>query len=106
MEGKIAFIVAMMLATYPVRLAPLLALSARKLPDPVVRFLGYVPPAVFAAMVFPGLLLRDGAPDVTPTNPQLWAGAATLAVAIATRNLSKSVAAGIVVALLGEIFLR
>jgi len=36
-EGKIVFILAMMLATYLVRLAPMLAISARNLPEPVVR---------------------------------------------------------------------
>ncbi len=96
----------MMLATYPVRLAPLLALSARKLPEPLVRWLRYVPPAVFAALVFPGLLLRNGQPAVTPTNGYLWAGAATFVVALATRNLSKAVAAGIAVALLTALFLH
>ena len=106
MEGKVAFIVAMMLATYPVRLAPLLALSARKLPDPLVQWLGYLPPAVFAALVFPGLLLRDGSPAVTPSNSYLWAGAATFAAALATRNLSKAVLVGILVALVGEVLLR
>ncbi len=106
MEGKVAFVVAMMLATYPVRLAPLLALSARQLPEPLVRWLRYVPPAVFAALVFPGLLLRDGTPAVALSNGHLWAGAATLAVILATRNLSKAVAVGIAVALLGEMLLK
>lgn len=102
MEGKIAFILAMMLATYPVRLAPMLAISARNLPEPVVRWLRYVPPAVFSALVFPGLLLRDGNPAVSPSNPFLWAGLATFVAAMATRNLSKSVCVGIVVALAGQ----
>lgn len=61
-----------------------------------------MPPAVFSALVFPGLLLRDGNPAVTPSNPFLWAGLATLAVAMATRNLSKAVSVGIVVALAGQ----
>lgn len=52
--------------------------------------------------MFPGLLLRDGNPAVTPSNPFLWAGLATLAVAMATRNLSKAVSVGIVVALAGQ----
>ncbi len=103
MEGKIAFIVAMMVATYPVRLAPLLVLSARKLPDGLVRWLGYLPPAVFAALVFPGILLRDGSLAVSPSNGYLWAGVATFAAALATRNLSKAVLAGILVALAGEL---
>ena len=96
----------MMLATYPVRLAPLLMLSGRKLPGPVIRWLRYVPAAVFGAMVFPGLLLRDGSLAIAPSNPQLWAGAATFVVALSTRNLSKSVAVGIVAALLGELMAR
>lgn len=106
MADKVAFVLAMMLATYPVRLAPLLALSARNLPEPLVRWLRYVPPAVFAALVFPGLLLREGSPAVTLSNGQLWAGAATFAVALATRNLSKAVAAGISVALLTALVLK
>ena len=106
MEGKIAFIVAMMLATYPVRLVPMLALSARKLPEPLVRWMSYLPPAVFAALVFPGLLLRDGVPAVALSNSYIWAGVATFAAALVTRNLSKAVLAGILVALLGELLLR
>ncbi len=106
MEGKIAFIVAMMAATYPVRLLPLLALSGRKLPAPMIRWLGYVPAAVFSAMVFPGLLVRDGGLAVTPSNPHLWAGLATFAAALATRNLSKSVAVGIAVAFAAELLVR
>jgi branched-subunit amino acid transport protein len=51
--------------------------------------------------VFPGLLLRNGAPAVTVTNPYLWAAVVTVLVTVASRNLSKSVAAGIAVALLG-----
>ena len=102
MDGKIAFILAMMLVTYPVRLLPLAALSARRLPDPVVRWLSYVPPAVFSAMVVPSVFLRNGAVDLGVGNPYLLAAAATLAVALITRNLSKSVVMGILVAFLGE----
>ena len=103
MEGKLAFIVAMMLATYPVRLAPLLLLSTRRPPDIVVRWLTYVPAAVFSALVFPGLLVREGSLQVTASNPHLWAGLATFAAALATRNLSKSVAVGIAAAFVGEL---
>ncbi len=91
----------MMLATYPVRLGPLLVLSDRRLPDPLVRWMAYLPPAVFSALVFPGLLLRNGSPAVTVSNPFLWAATATLLATVATRNLSKAVVAGIGVALLG-----
>ena len=103
MEGKIVFVVAMMLATYPLRPAPVLALSDRRLPDPLVRWMNYTPPAVFSALVFPGLLLRNGAPAASIFNPYLWAALVTFLVTVATRNLSKSVIAGIAVALLGEL---
>ncbi len=96
----------MMLATYPVRLAPLLTLSERNLPEPLVRWLRYVPVAVFSALVFPSILLRDGSFAATPANSNVWAGIATLLVAACTRNLAKSVLAGIVVALIGEVLLR
>lgn len=105
MEGKIVFVVAMMLATYPLRLAPLLVLSDRRLPDPLVRWMSYIPPAVFSALVFPGLLLRNDEPAATVSNPFLWAALVTLLVTVATRNLSKSVLAGIAVALVGELLL-
>jgi branched-subunit amino acid transport protein len=105
MEGKVAFAVAMMLATYPVRLLPMAALADRRLPDGLLRWLNYVPPAVFGAMVFPGLLMRNGSLAVTASNPYLWAGLATLIVAARTRNVSKAAAAGIVVVLLGELVL-
>lgn len=95
----------MMLATYPTRLIPLVALSGRRLPDDLVRWLRYVPVAVFSALVFPGLLVRNGTVDPTPLNPQLWAGFATFVLALATRSLAKSVLAGIGVALLGELVL-
>lgn len=106
MEGKIVFVVAMMLATYPLRLVPLIALSDRKLPEPLVRWMRYIPPAVFSALVFPGLLLRNGAPAVTISNPYLWAALVTFLVTMATRNLSTSVIAGIAVALVGELLIR
>ena len=103
--GKIAFIVAMMLATYPVRLTPLLTLSERALPETLVRWLRYVPVAVFSAMVFPSILVRDGSLAANTANPSVWAGFATLLVAIVTRSLSKAVLAGIAVALVGELIL-
>jgi branched-subunit amino acid transport protein len=106
MDPKIAFVLVMMLATYPVRLVPLLALSDKSLPDPVVRWMKYIPPAVFSALVFPGLLLRNGVVAPTMGNPYIWAALVTMLVTITTRNLSKSVIAGIAVALVGELLVR
>ena len=98
--------VAMMLATYPVRLLPFIALSDRKLPDLALRWMRYIPPAVFAALVFPGVLMRDGTLAVSPLNPYVWAAMATFLVVVVTRNLSVSALAGVVVALAGEMLVR
>jgi branched-subunit amino acid transport protein len=105
-EGKITYVVAMMLATYPVRLLPFLALSDRKLPDLMLRWMKYIPPSVFAALVFPGVLIRDGALAADPSNPYAWAAAATFLAIVATRNLSLSALAGVLVALAAELLLR
>ena len=106
MEGKIAYALAMMLVTYPVRLLPFIALSDRRLPDLVLRWMKHIPPAVLAALVFPGVLMRDGTLAATPLNPYAWAAAATFLAMMATRSLSISALAGVLVALAGELLAR
>jgi branched-subunit amino acid transport protein len=90
----------MVLATYPVRLLPLVALSARggDLPGAVVRWLNYVPIAVFSAMVFPGVLAQEGRLHLEAANPHLWAGLVTVLIAVATRSLGKAVLGGVTAA--------
>lgn len=45
-----------------------------EVPRPVMRALRYVPPAVFAALVAPSLVVVDGSVAVTPGNERLLAG--------------------------------
>ncbi len=54
----------------------------------------FVPPAVLAAIVAPGLFIADGALDFTFANPRWIAGLAALAVAARTRNAVATIAAG------------
>ena len=62
-----------------------------------VRFrqaLTYVPPAVLAAIVVPGLLIHEGIIDLTLANPRWIAGALAILVAARTRNMVAAIAAG------------
>jgi branched-subunit amino acid transport protein len=69
------------IGTYLSRVSFIAILGGRAFPEPLERALGYVAPAVFAAIVLPAVLLPEGAIDATPTtNPRFVAAAlATLA---------------------------
>jgi branched-subunit amino acid transport protein len=56
------------------------------------RALAYVPPAVLAAIVAPGLLINDARID--PLHPRCIAGVVALAVAAIWRNALSAIAAG------------
>lgn len=58
------------------------------------EFLRYVPPAVLSALIAPEILIRQGSFDPNPANPRLWAGAVAVGVALLTRNVLTTIAAG------------
>ncbi len=66
-----------------------------RMPDLVRRGLNYVPPAVFAALVLPGLMQWQA--DGTLDTPRLIAGAVAGAVAWRTRGTIPTLIAGMVV---------
>ncbi len=66
------------------------------------RALRFVPAAVLSALVFPALLLVNGAPSVA--NPRLLAGLVAALVAWRTRNLLATIAVGMAVLLLLQAF--
>lgn len=98
-------ILGMAVVTYLPRVFPLLALSGRKLPDIVVAWLGYVPAAVLAAMLFPALFLVDGNITVAKDNLYFWAAIPTLAAAILTKKLFLPVVVGMLAIILGRWFM-
>ena len=61
MTDYIWLIAGMALVTYIPRVAPLVLFSSRALPEWVLRWLGMIPPAVLAALLFPELLLQTAA---------------------------------------------
>ncbi|MEE4194081.1 MAG: AzlD domain-containing protein [Anaerolineae bacterium] len=89
-------LIGMMLATAPPRVIPLVMLSQRKLPVFVERWLSYVPVAVLSAMLFPSVLMQEGALALRLDNLYLWASVPAILIAWKTRSLFPPVVAGVV----------
>lgn len=81
--------------TFIPRVLPLVVLSRLTLPDWLMRWLGYVPIAVMAALVGQTLLIPDG--SLSLRIPELLAACVTFFVAIVTRSLLATVVAGMIV---------
>ncbi len=107
MDEKIVFltIVGMTLVTYIPRVAPVLALASRTLPEPLVRWLSFVPTAVLSAMLFPSLLLNDGSFDFSPSNYFLWAAIPAFILAFRAKSFFGTVALGMALVAAGRYFL-
>lgn len=88
-------ILGMALVTYVPRLLPILALSDKRLPILLERWLNQIPVAVLAALVAPSLLTDQGRLYLAFDNIFLWASFPTILVAWKTRNLFTSVLVGI-----------
>ena len=92
--GVLVTIAGMALATYLPRAAPLLFLSGRTLPPLVVRFLGFVPAAVLAALLFPSVLAPRGGLDLSTGNEFLFGGILAGLAAWRTGSFFGAVAVG------------
>lgn len=66
----------------------------QKFPHAFRVALAFVPPAVLAAIVAPGLAMPQGVFDLTPANPRWIAGLVAIAVAAFVRNALAAIAAG------------
>ena len=82
------------LLTFATRLSFIALLGRVETPDLLRRALRYVPPAVLSAIILPEMVVRQGALDVSIHNLRLLAGLAAAAVAIRTRNVLLTIAAG------------
>lgn len=85
------------LITFLIRLSFIGVLHRWRPPRIVERALRFVPPAVLTAIVFPEVLVRDGA--FTPWNPRLAAAAVAALVAWKTRSVILSIVTGMAVLL-------
>ena len=80
--------------TYAIRLSLILAWGRVTLPPALQRGLRFVPPAVLSAIIFPEILRREGALDLSIGNVRLLAGLVAALVAWRTKNALLTIAAG------------
>lgn len=66
-------------------------------PDLVRRALRYVPVAALTAIIVPEMLMPDGVLNLNPLNPRLLAGLLAIFVAVRTRSVAWTIAAGMLV---------
>ena len=88
-------IVGVALVTFLLRASFLLFANPHKFPHAFRQALTFVPPAVLAAIVAPGLLMPLGTFDPTFANPRWIAGLIALAVALRLRNPLAPIVAGL-----------
>lgn len=82
------------LVTFGIRLSFIALLGKVELPPVLTRALRFVPPAVLSAIIFPELLVREGALALHPGNARLVAGVVAAFVAWRTRNVVLTIAVG------------
>jgi branched-subunit amino acid transport protein len=85
------------LLTFLTRLSFFVLLDHWQPPDLLRRGLRYVPPAVLSAIIFPELLMYNGALYLSLSNFRLIAGLAAVLVGWRTRNIFLTIAAGMAV---------
>jgi len=82
------------LATFATRLSMIFLLERLEMPDWFRRSLRFVPVAVLSAITLPELVSRNGALDLSFSNPQLLSGILAILVAWRTRNVLLTILAG------------
>jgi branched-subunit amino acid transport protein len=87
-------IVGMGVVTYLPRLLPVWVLSQRTLPPLVVAWLRFVPVAVLAALLLPGLVMPEERLDLSFNNLYVWAAIPAIVVAWRTRSFFGTVLVG------------
>ena len=87
-------IVGVALSTFLLRASFIVFGDPQRFPRGFRRALRYVPPAVLAAIVVPGLLLAQGRLDLSTDNPRWMAGVVAIAVAARTRSALAAIASG------------
>ncbi len=94
--AEVVLLIALMtIVTYIPRVIPVLVLSRRSLPEPLERWLSYVPVAVLAALLAPALFAPEGIVDLAvTTNPAFWVSIPVFIIALFTRNLFATVLSG------------
>ncbi len=74
------------LVTVVPRILPLMYLSTDSMPEPVLRWLSFVPVAVMSALLFPDLVIQEGKLNISLDNIYLLAAFPSFLVAWRTKS--------------------
>lgn len=92
----VAVIIGMGLANFTIRFLPIAILSRFNLPEPVTRWLSFVPVSVMGALVASEVLRPGGAWTAPASNPGVYAAILTAGVFHLSRSFLGATLAGIV----------
>jgi branched-subunit amino acid transport protein len=84
------------LLTFATRLSFIFLLGRITAPPWFMRALRYVPVAVLSAIIVPETITWQGAVDLSWRNPQIWAAAVAILVALRVKNVLVIIGAGMV----------
>ena len=87
-------IVGVAMVTFLLRASFIVFADPQRFPHRFRQALAFVAPAVLASIVVPGLLLREGAIDLTTGNPRWMAGVLAILVGWRVRNAAAAIAIG------------
>jgi branched-subunit amino acid transport protein len=87
-------ILAVSAITFLLRASFIMFADPHRFPHAFRQALTFVPPAVLAAIVAPGLLMHDGILDLSLSNERIFAGLAAIVATIFVRNAMAAIAAG------------
>ena len=82
------------LITFGMRFSLIYLFGKFEIPETLRKALHYVPPAVLSAIIFPELLIRNGALDLSLGNTRLLAGIIAIATAWFSRNTLLTILVG------------
>jgi len=92
--------------TYGVRLSFILLMERIEVPNILLRALRFVPVAVLSAIIFPELLVHDGAVNLSLGNARLLAGVLAALVAWRTKNVVFTILVGMAGLLVLNLFIK
>ncbi|HZK24096.1 MAG TPA: AzlD domain-containing protein [Oscillospiraceae bacterium] len=93
-------ILGMAIVTYLPRFLPMYILTRLEIPQVVSTWLRYIPVAVLAALIVPGILAVNGHITVSPNNYYLLASFLAFGVAYRFRNMMLTVTVGMAAVLI------
>lgn len=100
MDEIIFIILGMAVVTYLPRFLPMYILTRLKIPQIVIDWLKYVPVAVLAALIVPGIITADREIFISLSNTYLLASLPAFLLALLTRSMLVTILAGMGLVLL------